>query len=202
MKRRTKAFVEYTRNNKLFLLIVSACLAAGVCIGAVMLVSLDAEQSEEISRYFAGFLTLSRAQSPSGSQIFWSSLTNMLQTALFLWLCGFTKLGIPIAPAIVGLRGFICGFTVAALIRHFLSKGLMASAIGILPQTLILFPCIMVFAVCAMNNAVAGIAAKGDKRGRFVQYTVSCAMLAAVMLLHVLIESHIAPGLIVWALKA
>jgi len=201
MKQRTRAFMEYTGNNRMFLLIVSACLAAGVCLGAVMLVSLDISQSQEISQYLAGFLTLTATQPLSGMQVFWSALTNMLQLALFLWLCGFTKLGVPIAPAIAGLRGFICGFTVAALIRHFAWQGLLASAAGILPQSLILLPCIIVFAVCAMNHAAGHTPDKADKRRRFIHYTVTCALLTAVMLLPVLIESHVAPSLILWALN-
>jgi uncharacterized membrane protein SpoIIM required for sporulation len=81
------------------------------------------------------------------------------------------------------------------------SEVAIAGAVGILPQTLILFPCIIVFAVRSMNNAEDGIAGKGDNRRRLARHTIFAALLTLIMLLHVLIESFVSPNLVLWALN-
>lgn len=203
MKRTTKIFEEYIKKNRLFVTVAFACLIAGVCVGAAALVSMPEGQTAEIAQYLSGFLAISSQTPMANTQIFSSSIANMLQISLFLWLCGFTKLGIPVAPGIVGIRGFVCGFTIAALIRHYGSSGLLASAVGILPQMLILFPCLIVFSVAAMNQAQMWglVSDRSERRRRFMQYTISCAFLMVITLLSVLIESYISPHLITWALN-
>lgn len=202
MKRYTKAIEGYIKNNRLFLLIVSACLVTGVCVGAGLCVSMGQEQSDEIGRYLADFSQLTQRAAPDTRSIFAGAMSGALQLGLFLWLCGLTRLGLPAAPVIVGVRGFMCGFTVAALIKSFETVGLLAAAVGILPQMLILLPCLTVFAVTAMNHAALPRSMEGaDRRRRLAAYTVTCSLLLAAAALCAILESYVSPFAIRWALS-
>lgn len=202
MRRYTKAIEGYVKNNRLFLLIVVACLITGVCIGAGMCVSMGTQQADEITGYLADFSQLARQAAPDTATIFANAMASALQTGLFLWLCGLTKLGLPVAPAIVGLRGFMCGFTVSALIKSFDSVGLLAAAVGILPQMLLMLPCLIVFAVSAMNHASLPRNIEGaDRRRRFLAYTIACSLLLLVLALCAILESYVSPFAIGWAMS-
>ncbi len=203
MKRFTKAVEGYIKNNRLFLFITAAFLVAGVCIGAGVCVSVGQAQSGELAGFLTDFSQLTSQQAPQISAIFAGSLANTAELAFFLWLCGLTGLGLFMAPALVGLRGFMVGFTVAALIKNFASVGLLTCAVGILPQMLLVLPCLIVFAVSAMNNAsfLHSQACAADKRKRFFAYSLVCSALIVVLLAGVLIESYVSPYLIRWSLS-
>lgn len=202
MRRYTKAIEGYVKNNRLFLTIVTACLVTGVCVGAGLCVSMGTAQSDEIAGYLTDFSQLTQQAAPDTQAIFASAMAGMLQLGLFLWLCGLTRLGLPVAPAIVSVRGFMCGFTVAALIRNFETVGLLAAAVGILPQMLILLPCMVVFAVSAMNHATLPRSVEGaDRRRRFAAYTVAAALLLMAFALCAIVESYVSPFAIRWALS-
>ena len=202
MKRATKMIGEYTQQSKLFWIIVLTCLSSGVFIGAITLVSLDAESFDAISTYLSSFISLSGQEAIDCGRIFTNASASILQLGIFLWLCGLTKIGLPIAPAIVGIRGFACGFTIAALMRNYASMGLWASAIAILPQMLILLPCMSLFSVLSMKQATqwGSISDKSEKRQRFLHYTIFSILIITAMFICALIEAYISPFLLMWTL--
>lgn len=194
-----KIFGSYIYNNRVILAVCTMFLIAGICAGSIYCVFLSAEQSGELLQSLGNFGALKDAQSTT---VFLSSLVNMLQTAFFLWLCGCGRPGVPVVPLILALRGFACGFTVASLVTLYSSAGLLAAAVGILPQTLIMFIIMEVICTAAVNQALYsprnGDAA--DKRRHFVSYCVFCSLLFGALVICSLIESYISPYLLMWIL--
>lgn len=178
-----------------------ALITAGICIGAGICVSMGQQPKGDIASFLENFLRFTQQEQPDISAIFSGALVNTLEIGLFLWLCGLTRLGLFIAPAIAGLRGFMVGFTVAALVQNFAAVGFLAAAVGILPQMLLMLPCLLVFAVVAMKNAafLRSGPDSAEKRRRFFAYNVVCAILLLMLMVCALIEGYISPFLIRWA---
>lgn len=187
-------FGRYITNNKILLIICTAMMTAGICAGSIYCVSLKNGAA------LGGIGDFGMLSSPYDTKaVFLSSLANSAQLAFFMWLCGCTRLGIPIAPMIIALKGFACGFCIAAITAVYGSAGVLAAGVAILPQMLVMFVLMEIFCVAAINQALYSHAAGGgaEKRRRFVSYCVFCAMLLGGFVLCSLFESYVSPYLLV-----
>ena len=144
-------FGAYVRNNRVLLTICTVFMIIGICAGSLYCIFLSDAQSGELLQSLGNFGALKDAQ---GGTVFLSSLINMLQAAFFIWLCGCSKLGIPVAPLILALKGFACGFCIAALVLLYAGMGLLAAAAGILPQMVLMFALMEMLCVAAVNQAL------------------------------------------------
>ena len=186
----------------MLLVVNTLFLTIGVCAGSFWCITLSGTGQDAISQLFGNFQRITQATQMDYLSIFCSALLNVVQFGLFLWLCGVTRLGLPVAPVIVGLKGFVCGFSVASLIKVYAQVGLLVAAVGILPQMLIVFPVIEVFSVASMNQAIwcSRDTERTERRKRFVSYCIFCSLLLAVLAGCALFESYISPHLMLWAL--
>ncbi|HIV02934.1 MAG TPA: stage II sporulation protein M [Candidatus Aphodoplasma excrementigallinarum] len=192
-------FGAYVRNNRVLLTVCTVFMIIGICAGSLYCIFLSDAQSGELLQSLGNFGALKSAQ---GGAVFLSSLINMLQVAFFIWLCGCTKLGVPVAPLILALKGFASGFSIAALVMLYAGTGLLAAAAGLLPQMLLMFGLMVMLCVAAINQALYAPrnGDKAEKRRRFVSYCVFCSLLFGCLVVCALIESYISPYLMVWIL--
>jgi len=192
-------FSTYIRNNRVLLTVCTVFLMIGICAGSLYCIFLSDAQSGELLQSLGNFGALREAQ---GGAVFLSSLMNMLQIAFFLWLCGCSKIGVPVAPLLLALKGFACGFSIASLVMLYAGTGLLAAAAGILPQMVLTFVLMEMLCVAAINQALYAPrnGDRADKRRRFVSYCVFCSLVFGGLVVCSLIESYIAPYLLIWIL--
>lgn len=134
------------------------------------------------------------------SAVFRQSAVNNLQIVLMVWVLGITIIGIPIVLLLVSLKGFIMGFSVGFLAEEMGMRGLLFSLVGILPQNLLVVPCIVAAGVISVAFSLALIKRKKARHKKsiaseFIAYSASMAVIILVMLAGALIEGYVSPAL-------
>lgn len=187
-------FDGYIKNNRLPLFVCTAFLVLGICAGSLYCVFLP---DGELVQSIGDFSRLS--QNTFSRDIFAASIAGALQFAILIWLCGLSRLGVVMAPALIMLKGFACAFCVASLISVYGELGLASAAAAILPQMSATFIISEVLCVAAINQALYGAKCsdKSQKRQRFVSYCIFCMILFCGFVLCSLFESYVSPQLMV-----
>ena len=152
-----KALIECLRKNIVQYMFLSIVLIAGIIVGSITVKMISDIQMESIVSFINGFLANINNISVDCSSIFYLSLSNNLKTAIALILLGLSVVGLPFILTVIFFRGFMLGFTVGFLIEQLGSKGIVLSILSILPQNLIILPCIVSIGVTSLTFAMAVI---------------------------------------------
>ncbi|MDD3839173.1 MAG: stage II sporulation protein M [Clostridia bacterium] len=204
---RLKTFiVEHISNHLMIYIIVFFCFVAGISAGAYTVGSISSEQKEELSDFLKSSSTILDDDSLDNNIIFKRSLINNFQSLGLIWILGITIIGIPAILIVVGIKGFIIGFTVGFLINQMNFKGIVFVLLSILPQNIIFVPATIVMGVMAISYSlfILRIKKKGkwvDKqllKRQFLLYILVFFILSIIFLLGCIMESYIAPFLIKW----
>ncbi len=152
-----KMLVEYFKKNIVQYIFLSIVLIAGIIVGSITVNMISDIQMESILSFINGFLANIDNISVDCASIFYLSLSNNLKTAVVLILLGLSVIGLPFILAVIFFRGFVLGFTVGFLIEQLGPKGTVLSVLSILPQNLIILPCIVSIGVTSLTFALAVI---------------------------------------------
>lgn len=152
-----KMLMDYFKKNIVQYVFLSIVLIAGIIAGSVTVNMISDIQMENILSFINGFLANINNISVDYSSIFYLSLSNNLKTAVILIVLGLSVIGLPFILAVILFRGFVLGFTVGFLIGQFGPKGIVLSVLSILPQNLIILPCIVSIGVTSLTFAMAVI---------------------------------------------
>lgn len=164
--------------KKTWLIVMLVVLASGVSIGALYAAQAAGETDQVLSEYLNGYFQAARAQNNSMT-VFKTVMADNFKMAVLLFLCGFFKLGIVGTVACVGLKGFVSGFTTAALVKYYGTKGLLVNLCS-LPATLLLFPALIFFAVNAAAFACAQDKWNKNAMGRYLLLALACLTIFCV----------------------
>lgn len=106
-------------------------------------------------------------------------LQEVLKGAALPWLLGLSLVGAPAVLALLFLRGFALGFTVVFLFEQLSYRGLLLAFVGILPQTMLGVPGLLLAAGAAITFAVG---ASKVLSGRRVDGSVYSQLATATLL--------------------
>ncbi len=183
-------FQNYIRQHCRLLLLGLFFFAAGSLLGGVYCARLPHTASEALYGVFAGkegLLALT-----DSLHIFRASFVNYLRLWVLLSLCATSRLGVAFAPLLLGVRGFLCGFSVAALFILYGLSGLGAAAAGLLPQMLLVLPAMQMQACVAIHRALAPPTVdRSLRRSRFFVYCIFCLVILCVFALAAFYEGYI-----------
>jgi stage II sporulation protein M len=201
-----------TRNNKLqeslskhiksnlgLYFIVFAFFAIGVAVGAFTVRALDDLQKQALIKYLQSFLQILTSKSIDSPAVLKQSIKNNIQTVFLIWILGITIIGIPITLIIMGIRGFIIGFTVGFLIDGLGLKGLFFAVLVILPQNIIIVPCLAAISVMSISFSLMIIKDRLAKRWtnnywhKFFSYSTIVIVLFIISVCGSFVESYIMP---------
>lgn len=190
----------HLRDNVALYLLVLALISGGVIIGALMTGSLGPDQVDDLAEYTLGFFqSLEGSEKPlSGRDIFTNSLVTNLKTLGFIFILGFTVVGMPVVAVMVIIRGFIVGFTVSFLI--FL-KGLMGvglTLVSVLPQNLFFLSSLTLCSVNAFSYSLNVLASRRSPgvqmpRSSLLSYFLRGCLAVLLTVLGVAVESYVVP---------
>ena len=144
-----------------FSLLLAFCI--GISAGAFTVNGLNAIQRDELSYYFKGFIQLIDTQKLESSELLKISLFENLKTAFILWVLGVTIIGIPFIYVVVGIKGFITGFTSGFIIKITGMRGVLFTLFAVLPKEIIIVPCIIALGVYGINFSLSIIRNKSIK---------------------------------------
>ena len=126
-------------------------------------------------------------------------MDNMRQIAI-LWVLGVTIIGIPFIYILIGVRGFITGFTSGFIIEYLGLKGVLFSAMTILPKELIIIPCLIALGVNGINFSMGIIKNKSNKdenknslKMNFFAYCFVTLTFSTLIFFGIFVESYIVP---------
>lgn len=192
-------FDNYLKANMVAILVFSAFLVLGVCTGSVYAVSFSTSQA--LSESVGSISAIKNGY--DANAVFRSALFSHLQIAFFIWLCGLTRLGIFLAPVILFLKGFTCGFCTSALIIIYEAPGILAVGLGILPQMLFVFVLMESLCIASVKQTrfMTKVYEKGERRRRFVSYCLFCSFVFVLFLGCALFEGFVSPYILAWTLK-
>lgn len=197
----------YFRRRYLACLLVGILFAVGSVFGAVAAASLSPVQEAGVAEEVQAFVSLVKSGDyGSRAEVARAALTrDVVRTAGLTWLLGLSVIGLPLVLVIVFSRGFLLGFTVAALVRELSVGGLLVALVGILPQSLLSVPATVVAAVTAVSFGLAVVV--GRVRGQsglwraLAGYSGLLAVSALAMAGAALVEGYVTPVLLDWTVR-
>ena len=175
----------------------------GVSAGAFTVNGLSKIQRDELTNYFQGFMQLLGNQRVDSTELFKISLFENIRIILALWILGVTIIGIPFIFALIGIRGFITGFSSGFVIQAMGAKGILFTLFALLPKEVFIIPGIIALGVNGINFSLGIIKSKSIRhitkeslKSRTIGYCVVTLFYSCFIFGGVLIEAYITPVLI------
>ena len=186
-------------NNIILYAVIILSFAVGISTGAITVTALSQEQSTELCNYMKDFFSVLNTQNISNLDLFKTSIFDNIKNIILLWFLGITVIGIPFVLIMIGLKGFVTGFTVGFLIRYLGFKGVIFSLVGILPQSLIVVPCYIALGVICIAFSLTIFKNRSSKHRRediktsFLAYTTLILILLCLVSLGSVVEAYVTP---------
>jgi stage II sporulation protein M len=195
-----KMFLTHLKNNfKIYCLLLLA-LIVGVSAGAFTVNGLSPMQRDELSHYFQGFIQLLDNQNVDSNELLKIALLENIKIIIILWILGVSIIGIPFIFVLVGIRGFITGFSSGFIIKSIGLKGILFTVFSLLPKEIIIIPCIIALGVNGVNFSLNIIKSKSKKhllkdnlKKNFFAYCLVTIFYSCFILLGILVEVYITP---------
>lgn len=199
LKDNITAHIENNRNLYFFLLLT---FVLGVSAGAFTVNGLSVIQRDELNNYFQGFLQLLNNQTIESSELFSYGLVENMKLVGLLWILGLTIIGIPFIFLILGIKGFVIGFSSGFIINALGVKGLLFSAFSLLPKEIIIVPCLIAIGVNGIKFSMyiarrksTNAITKGIKTS-FVSNFLVTILFACFILVGITIDSYFTPVMV------
>lgn len=188
------AIALYIQNHFKNLLTSLLLFAIGVFGGSLYCVTMPASETESLRTVFTGAQGLFSVS--ESLRVFTATFLNYLQLWILLSLCGTCFLGTLLAPVLIGLRGFVCGFCISLFILLFSNRAVAAVALGILPQMLLVLPAMQMLCAGAATHVqtLNGITDRARRRTQFLSYCAYCLLFLIVFAAAALYEGYIGWG--------
>lgn len=187
--------------NKYFFLFMAFII--GVSAGAFTVNGLSTTQRDELLNYFQGFLQLLANQKVDTGKLINVALAENLKIIGVLWVLGLTIIGIPFIYLLIGIRGFITGFTSGFIMQTLGLKGVLFTLVAILPKEIIIVPCLIALAVNGINFSLNIIKNKSIKsilkenlKMNFIAYCMFTLFFSMIIFAGILVEVYIIPVLV------
>ena len=201
MKERIGKFVmEYIKENTLILFLLLIVFVIGISIGAFTVNSLNSTQKGELYNYINGFLE-SKNINISQVDLFKQIFINYFKFIIILWFLGMTVIGMPLIFGLIGFKAFTIGFTVGFMLDVFTdARGILIIMSSVIPQTLIVLPCIVI--LCVSGVRLSLFLLKGGNQKRFkgnevkvklISHTLMAILIIGVIAFGALLESFVLP---------
>ncbi|AUG57835.1 stage II sporulation protein M [Acetivibrio saccincola] len=195
-----EVIVNHIKSNINLYFFLFLAFVAGISAGAFTVNGLSPVQKKELNNYLHGFFQLFENQKVDGNEILRLSLIENMRQIAILWGLGVTIIGIPFIYILIGVRGFITGFTSGFIIEYLGLRGVLFSAITILPKELIIIPCLIALGVNGINFSLSIIKNKSNKDEKknslkinFFAYCFVTLTFSTVIFLGIFVESYIIP---------
>ncbi|NLD50775.1 MAG: stage II sporulation protein M [Clostridiaceae bacterium] len=173
---------------------------AGISAGAFTVNGLSSIQKSELTNYFQGFLQLFENQRVDSNEILRIAVVDNIRIVVILWILGVTIIGIPFIYLLLGIKGFITGFSSGFIIDLLGFKGVLFAIMTILPREIIIVPCIIALGVNGINFSLNIIRKKSVKhmikenlKTSFLAYCFVTLCFMSIMSVGILIEAYVTP---------
>lgn len=185
-------------SKRYFLLFLAFVI--GVSAGAFTVNGLSTIQRDELGNYLQGFMGLLDNQQVDGSSLMKISLLENFKIVIFLWILGVTIIGTPFIFVILGIRGFMTGFSAGFIINAMGLKGILFTFCSIFPKEIIIIPCLIALGVNGINFSLNIIKGKSIKhiskeslKSSFFSYCFVTVFYSCFIVIGIIIEAYVIP---------
>ncbi len=201
MKERMGRFLTtYIQENMSLLFLIAVIFVIGIVAGAFTVNALDSGQKGELYNYINGFLE-SKEIKISQAELFGQIFLNYAKLILLIWFLGVTIVGLPLIFGLIGFKGFTIGFSVGFMLDVFTDlRGILIVISSILPQTLIVLPCLVILSISSIRLSLSLLRGGEQKRQRvnetkvrLISHTAVSILMMLVIAIGALLESLILP---------
>lgn len=199
IRRFNGTIIKHIEGNLLTYFFTILFFMIGISSGAFMSKALTEGENKELILYLNNFFRIVDSKTIDHFSVLKQSLLNNFQTGILIWVLGVTVIGIPLILLLVGLRGFIIGFTVGVFIKQMGFKGMIFSLVSILPQNILIVPSTIFIGVLGISFSLMLIKSRTRKNrqhnvlNQFLLYSTIIAMVHIVIAIGCLIEAYISP---------
>jgi len=191
---------RHIKNNIKTYFFLLMTFVVGVSAGAFTVNGLSTMQREELTYYFQGFLQLLDNQKVDNIELLKLGFMENIKIIGLLWGLGVTIIGIPFIFIIIGIRGFITGFTSGFIIGMLGWKGIVFTLLALLPKEFIIIPCLISLGVSGINfsrNIIKKKSmhhlSKGNLKTSFIAYCMVTLFFTCFIFAGVLMEAYVTP---------
>ena len=139
------------RLKKSWFIILILVLIAGISVGALYSARAGTDTDQVLNGYLNGFFQTLPEQN-NKFQIFKNALWDNLKLFVLFFLGGCFRLGPVLVVGGVAAKGFVSGFTTAALVKYYGARGLFVNLCS-LPATLLFLPAMIFLGIFAASFA-------------------------------------------------
>lgn len=149
MKRILDKLKNYFVVNKNLFLFLSILLIIGIIAGSVFSITINKTDSELVTNYLKNYLNSIKSNEINLLDSFISTSVSDIGLVLFIWLLGFSVIGIPIIFILFFYKSFVFGFTIGSILINYKAKGILLSIIYMIPHHAIKLLIIMMLIIYA-----------------------------------------------------
>jgi len=201
----SRTIAIHIRDNLTLYVLISMFMIIGILLGAMSVQSLDQEQVGFLGDYLNNFVSAFPNFNIKPEVLTTASFTTNIKLLLLIWFLGLTVVGVPIIFFAIAIKGFYLGFTAGFIIQEKGLRGILFTAIALLPQNILNIPALLIAAVLAASFSLWLL------RGRlknpavklshlFMSYSLIFFILAALIICGSFLEGYLTPWLIQAAL--
>lgn len=179
----------------LFLLLV---FIIGVLFGSIFITILDEQDKATILGQIATFFDEIKNNKIDYMGVLRNSMTSNLLFIAFIWLLGISIIGIPVIVIMMFLKGFMIGFSLAAIVAKYKIIGILGSLTYIFPHIILATIIIFIISYYALRLAFSLLRAVIERKsinfGEVIsRYSFVLMTSAILMIVASLLETFISP---------
>lgn len=186
-------------------LIVSIIFILGIIISIIVINHLNEEQRMEIQTNLTGFISNINTNSKIDQiSLIKESILSNLALGISLWFIGSTIIGIPVVCLIIGMQGFLLGYTISSIMITFNSiKGILMTLICLLIQNILFIPAIIAIGVSGIKfyKAIAEDKRKEKIKIEVLRHTIFSLIMCMLLIASSCLETYISSNLLMLSAK-
>ena len=165
----------------------------GIIIGIMLINSSNTENKNNISGYINEFIQSikNKEYEIDEKKLLIKSILSNIKIAGLIWISGSTLIGIPLIYGALGYKGICIGYSISAIIATLpKGKGLIFALSSMLPQNVIVVPCILALCVSSikMHNAIMQKQKKESIKSEIYRHSIFSLIMVIGLCLSSLIE--------------
>ncbi|MFA6843742.1 MAG: stage II sporulation protein M [Bacilli bacterium] len=182
----------------LFLLLV---FLVGVLFGSIFITILDEQDKSTVITQIASFFDQIKNNKVDYLNVFKNSVTANLIYIAAIWLLGISIIGIPIIIMMLFFKGFMIGFSIAAIIAKYKIIGVLGALTYIFPHIIISVLVIFMLSYYALKLSFGLLRAVIERKSiNFSEiinrYSFAMLLSVIVMIIASTIETFVSPYII------
>lgn len=147
VKRVYQPMIQHFQDNRSIYFFMIGLFGMGLLFGAIVVNALPMDIKHDLQTYLNRFFKdMASGKDLDARLMFTERASYYIKYVLFIWILGFTIIGLPIIFILMFLKGFVMGFTIGFLVSEIHLKGFGLALAALFPSNLFIVPLYIVLA--------------------------------------------------------